>query len=118
MRRLFHSIEPSGHHFILTQVLLCFLGHPAGAHALLDTLAGVHLEQAPPPPTPLLEAAAGGHGAFHVAGAGVCAPEAKLVGRGHGRRHFLPTLENYTESRSAHWLPGDALLGSETIPPP
>lgn len=117
MRRLFHSRRPSGHHFILTQVLLCFLGHPAGAHAFLGTLAGVHLEQAPKP-TPLLKAAAGGHGAFHVAGAGVCAPEAKLVGRGHGRRRFLPTLENYTECRSAHWLPGDALLGSETIPPP
>ena len=49
MRWLFHSRRPSGHCFILTQVLLCFLGHPAGAHALLGTLAGVHLEQAPPP---------------------------------------------------------------------
>lgn len=36
----------------------------------------------------------------------VRSPEAKPVGRGPGRRCFLPTLENYTECRFACWLPG------------
>lgn len=106
---------------LLTQALHCLLCHITGAQTLLGTLfpgalgAGVKRVI-----SPIARSCSGRKRGLSCGRSGIlpralCSPEAKPVGRGPGRRCFLPTLENYTECRFAR---ADAPLLAETTLPP
>lgn len=82
-----------------------------GVHSLLGTLvwgvlgAGVKRVTVPGTPSPSGRKRSLSCGGLGISRRAVCSLEAKPMGRGRSRRCFLPTLENYTEHRLAHWLP-------------